>query len=148
MNRFNMIIVPKKTNDTKKPAPRSMLDDPFVNLSLTTHGTSYGIDHIGLQAEDREELGDIRHRLEKADTPIFDQADVNCCYAQSSKAWVRDPDGVAWETFFTEGESIEYGDGSVATAAEAAAHCAVTSTALSGSTHEKEAAPGKHSCCN
>ena len=28
-----------------------------------------------------------------------------------SKSWIDDPAGIAWETFFTTGESTEYGDG-------------------------------------
>ncbi|MBV9117168.1 MAG: hypothetical protein JOY63_07365 [Acetobacteraceae bacterium] len=31
-------------------------------------------------------------------------------YAKSEKAWITDPQGIAWETFLTRGESTVYGD--------------------------------------
>ncbi|WP_420433498.1 ArsI/CadI family heavy metal resistance metalloenzyme [Hyphobacterium sp.] len=88
-----------------------MLDDPFVNFSISTKGTIAGIDHVGIEADSDDDLAVIRERLVKADSPIFDQEAVNCCYADSKKAWIRDPDGVAWETFHTKGQTTNYGDG-------------------------------------
>jgi catechol 2,3-dioxygenase-like lactoylglutathione lyase family enzyme len=88
-----------------------MLEDPFVNFSISTKGSVAGIDHVGIEANSAEELAMIRERLVKADSPIFDQDAVNCCYADSKKAWIRDPDGVAWETFHTTGQTTNYGDG-------------------------------------
>lgn len=89
-----------------------MLEDPRINFSLSTHGAGGGIDHVGLQAQDEREFAELRTRLASADAPIFDQPDVTCCYAESTKAWVRDPDGVAWETFLTRADATVYGDGS------------------------------------
>lgn len=88
------------------------LEDPRVNFALSTHGLRAGIDHVGIQAESSEELAQIRERLERAGGPIFDQPEVECCYSKSSKAWIRDPGGLAWETFVTHGDAVEYGDGS------------------------------------
>lgn len=88
-----------------------MLDDPRINFALSTRGDKTGINHVGLQADDEEELADIRQRLEVADGEVLDQGDVTCCYAASTKAWISDPDGVAWETFLTHGQSTTYGDG-------------------------------------
>lgn len=88
-----------------------MLENPRINFSLSTHGSNYGIDHIGIQVEQDEELEELRQRLTHAGAPVLDQPAANCCYAQSTKAWIHDPDGVAWETFITRGESTVYGDG-------------------------------------
>lgn len=33
-----------------------------------------------------------------------------CCYAQSEKNGIADPDGVVWEAFPTHGEATVYGD--------------------------------------
>ena len=57
-----------------------------------------------------EELGEIQGRLRTAGTQTFDQPEAECCYARSSKTWVRDPDAVAWETFVTFGQITHYGD--------------------------------------
>jgi len=89
------------------------LDDPKLHLSLSTHCGETGVDHVGLEAGDEKELAVLRERLVAADQPILDQPDVNCCYAQSKKAWTRDPDGLAWETFHSRGQTAEYGDGTV-----------------------------------
>jgi hypothetical protein len=40
-----------------------------------------------------------------------------CCYAKSEKSWINDPQGVAWETFLTTGESTTYGGGGTDSAA-------------------------------
>lgn len=90
-----------------------MLDEPRINFSLSARGQNYGVDHVGLQAEDEDELAELRARLTAADAPVFDQECTTCCYAKSKKAWVRDPDGVAWETFFSHGVAAEYGDGTL-----------------------------------
>lgn len=89
------------------------LDAPSVNFSLSTRGKTRGVDHVGLEAGDEAELAELRQRLVEADAPIFDQDCTTCCYAKSKKAWVRDPDGVAWETFFSHGRAAEYGDGAL-----------------------------------
>jgi hypothetical protein len=35
---------------------------------------------------------------------------MTCCYARSDKSWVTDPAGVHWETFYTFGEAVSYGE--------------------------------------
>jgi len=40
-----------------------------------------------------------------AETPVPEEGATTCCYAQSEKSWVMDPQRVAWETFGTFGES-------------------------------------------
>lgn len=87
-----------------------MLDDPRINFSINTSAQNRGVNHIGLQADTMEELEVIQERLRAAEQETFDQPDAECCYASSSKTWVRDPDDVAWETFVTHGDITHYGD--------------------------------------
>lgn len=97
-----------------------MLDDPRVNFAVSTHGVggcggrAPGLDHLGIQVEDRAELAAVQGRLRAAEGPVLDQEAVTCCYAQSEKSWITDPQGVAWEAFLTLGEATTYGDGSTA----------------------------------
>lgn len=92
-----------------------MLDDPRVNFAITARGKKKGIDHLGIQVDTREELAEVYGRLEAAQAPLIDQGAVTCCYARSEKSWSYDPEGIAWETFLTTGESTTYGsDGEVA----------------------------------
>ena len=65
---------------------------------------------MGIQAEDEDELREIYGRLRRAEAPVVEQGETACCYARSDKAWVFDPQGVAWETFLTLGEHPVYGD--------------------------------------
>lgn len=92
---------------------RWMLEDPRVNFSITARGREPGVDHVGIQAESDGEFAELRAHLAAAEVAVLDQPDATCCYARSSKAWVEDPDGLAWETFLTRGDSTEYGDGSM-----------------------------------
>ena len=86
-----------------------MLDDPRVNFAISARGRAAGLDHLGIQ---KDELNDVYARLHKAGGNVIEQGQTNCCYAKSEKSWIDDPAGIAWETFLTTGESTDYGDGS------------------------------------
>ena len=88
------------------------LEDPRVNfaISLAGCGTSEGIEHLGIQAENPGELAEVYAGLAKADQPVLEEGKTTCCYARSEKSWVRDPNGIVWEAFFTDGEATVYGD--------------------------------------
>ena len=87
-----------------------MLDDPRVNFAISQRGVRSGVDHIGIQTETSAELGELAGRLKTAGARTFDEAATTCCYARSDKSWVTDPAGVRWETFYTFGEAITYGE--------------------------------------
>jgi catechol 2,3-dioxygenase-like lactoylglutathione lyase family enzyme len=89
-----------------------MLDDPRVNFAISTRGREPGLDHLGIQVENKDELDEVYARLRQAGTDIIEQGRTSCCYAKSEKSWIDDPAGIAWETFLTAGESTDYGDGS------------------------------------
>lgn len=93
-----------------------MLEDPRINFSIepesaggnaTKNGT--GVAHLGVQVSDESELQDMRARIGKAAAPAFHEGETQCCYAHSFKSWTRDPDGIVWETFFTDGQRRDYG---------------------------------------
>jgi len=88
-----------------------MLEDPRVNFALSARGRAPGIDHLGIQVEDHAELAEVQARLAAADGPVLAEGLTTCCYAYSDKAWITDPQGVAWEAFLTLGEATTYGDG-------------------------------------
>lgn len=88
-----------------------MLDDPRVNFAVSQHANrSAGIDHLGIQVESDAELRALAARLKSAGERTRDQEAATCCYAQSNKAWVNDPSGIRWETFFTFGGAAVYGE--------------------------------------
>ncbi|WP_395140418.1 ArsI/CadI family heavy metal resistance metalloenzyme [Schlegelella aquatica] len=78
-----------------------MLDDPRINFAISTRGGKPGVDHLGFQTDNAEELAELKARAQAADMALFDEGQTTCCYAQSEKHWVTDPQGVAWEHFRT-----------------------------------------------
>ncbi len=87
-----------------------MLDDPRINFAITTRGEQKGIDHLGIQVENDTELDEVYARLQTASAPLIEEGATTCCYAESEKTWIFDPEGIAWETFLTRGESPVYGN--------------------------------------
>ena len=94
-----------------------MLDDPRVNFAISSGGhAAKGVEHLGIQVEDNEELAEVYGRLEAADRPVLEEGATTCCYAKSEKSWIADPDGVVWEAFLTSGEATVYGSSPALTA--------------------------------
>jgi len=87
-----------------------MIEDPRINFAISIGRDRTGIEHLGLQADNAEELAEIRGRLAAAGAEVSDQPGANCCYAHSDKHWAVDPQGIAWEAFHTLGEARRYGD--------------------------------------
>ena len=100
-----------------------MLDDPRVNFAISQRGLAAGLDHLGIQVEERGELAVLAERLKAAGEQTFDQDATTCCYAKSDKSWVSDPSGLRWETFYTFGEATTYGEDKAQQALESAACC-------------------------
>ena len=87
-----------------------MLDDPRVNLAISSRGRPAGVDHVGVQADSVDELAAIADRLKQAGETTLDERGAHCCYAKSDKSWVEDPSGVRWETFYTFAEATTFGE--------------------------------------
>jgi catechol 2,3-dioxygenase-like lactoylglutathione lyase family enzyme len=115
--RFYSTLFGAEPSVLKPDYAKWMMEDPRVNFSISSRvdlsrGDAVGLDHLGIQVESREELAEIADRLANAGRAVFDKGEAHCCYAHSHKAWVRDPQGLAWETFFTFGSSTTYGEDS------------------------------------
>ncbi len=76
-----------------------MLDDPRVNFAISTRGSKPGLDHLGFQVDNAEELTALKARASAADLTMLDEGATTCCYARSDKHWITDPQGIAWEHF-------------------------------------------------
>src|SRR5262249_51806327 len=55
-----------------------MLDDPRVNFAISTRGKQPGLDHLGIQVESKDELGDVYARLRRAGGAIIEQGQTTC----------------------------------------------------------------------
>ena len=109
---------------TKDDYAKWMLDDPRVNFAISTRGGKAGLDHLGIQAENAEELEDLGSRLAQAEVAVTAQKGAACCYAKSDKYWTLDPQGIAWESFHT-----------------------LDSVPMFGEDTRQKAEPAKTSCC-
>jgi len=85
----------------KQDYAKWMLDDPSVNFAISQRGNTPGVDHLGIQVENDDELNEIKARLKAADMSMLTQEGTTCCYAKSDKHWVQDPSGIAWESYRT-----------------------------------------------
>ena len=96
---------------TKDDYAKWMLEDPRVNFAISSgNHAAKGIEHLGIQVENGEELTEVYDRLKAADRPVLEEGATTCCYAKSEKSWIADPDGIVWEAFLTNGDATVYGD--------------------------------------
>ena len=86
------------------------LDDPRVNFAISNRGSKPGLDHVGIQSDSAAEQQRIEQRLQQAGIAGAAQKGSTCCYAQSDKYWVQDPQGIAWETFHTLASAPTFGE--------------------------------------
>ena len=107
--RFYSTLFAAEPTVRKLDYAKWMLEDPRVNFAVSQRAAAIGIEHLGIQVEDGAELQEVYARLERADRPVLEEGKTTCCYAQSEKSWIEDPNGVQWETFLTTGESTIYG---------------------------------------
>ena len=78
---------------------------PFAPINLAISPRRVGpdgeraINHLGVEVDSNETV--LRHleRVKAAGLAVREELDVNCCYANQSKFWVRDPDGIEWEVY-------------------------------------------------
>lgn len=92
----------------KEDYAKWMLDDPRVNFSIAEREGTKGIEHLGIEAETEEELLQLRSNIDRTHGLARNEGETTCCYANSDKSWISDPQGVEWEAFHTYGESEEY----------------------------------------
>jgi catechol 2,3-dioxygenase-like lactoylglutathione lyase family enzyme len=86
-----------------------LLDDPKLNFAISTRSENAGIDHLGIQVDSDEELGELTSRLKNADQKLFDVGETTCCYMEANKAWVQDPAGIAWEAYRNMADASLFG---------------------------------------
>lgn len=120
-----------------------MLEDPRVNFAISTRGNKSGLDHLGFQVDDAEELAELKSCAESADMTLLDEGATTCCYARSEKHWITDPQGIAWEHFHTLGNIPVFNDST----ASAGGACCTPVDQLTGPCCAPKIAPAA-SCCS
>ena len=108
--RFYTALFATEPTIRKDDYAKWMLVDPRINFAIAQRGQTPGVDHLGFQVDSTEELIAMRAQLTRADYALVEQAGAACCYANSDKYWITDPEGIAWETFHTLDAIPIYGD--------------------------------------
>lgn len=98
---FYSTLFGQKPSKQKDDYAKWMLEDPRINFAISTRAETVGVDHLGFQVDESSELSEMTKRLKQADLGIYAEGTTTCCYANSEKAWVKDPSGIAWETYHT-----------------------------------------------
>lgn len=120
-----------------------MLEDPRVNFAISSRGQKPGVDHLGLQTDDADELVELKDRATAADMSLLDEGNTVCCYSRSDKYWVTDPQGIAWEHFHTL-ESVPMFSEAQPASASASACCVAREPAAQA---QPVAAKASSGCC-
>ena len=126
-----------------------MLDDPRVNFAISQRGAKAGLDHLGIQAENADELAELKQRIDAAGMAALTEEGATCCYARSDKHWVQDPSGIAWETYHTLDSAPTYNDAPQGAAANPDSCCAPAPAALAAADAccTPSAASSDAACC-
>jgi catechol 2,3-dioxygenase-like lactoylglutathione lyase family enzyme len=107
--RFYSTLFGAQPTVLKDDYAKWQLDDPRANFAISPRSQKTGVDHLGIQAENGDELDELGNRLAQADVAITGQKGASCCYAKSDKYWTLDPQGIAWESFHTLDSTPVYG---------------------------------------
>jgi hypothetical protein len=107
--RFYSQLFAAEPSVRKADYAKWMLEDPRVNFAISQRDGKPGVQHLGIQVEDHSELKEVYERLQRTQSPLIEEGMTTCCYAHSEKSWIKDPQGLQWETFLTTGESTVYG---------------------------------------
>lgn len=89
------------------------MHNPAVNFAISRCGDSAGINHLGIQVESENELAEIKQGLDSVGIASSSQQGASCCYARSNKYWALDPQGIAWESFFSLSHTPVFGEGAI-----------------------------------
>ncbi len=115
--RFYSALFGAPPSVEKSDYAKWMLDDPRVNFAISKRGSEPGLNHLGFQTDSEAELDTMRLHHAAAELSLDHQGATSCCYAKSTKHWLADPQGIAWEMYHTMGEAQTYmGDGEAASA--------------------------------
>jgi catechol 2,3-dioxygenase-like lactoylglutathione lyase family enzyme len=107
--RFYSALFGAQPTVLKPDYAKWMLDDPRVNFAISARAGKSGLDHLGVQVENDDELDTMRRQMVAADAATVEHENAACCYATSNKYWVQDPQGMPWEAYHTLGTIPVFG---------------------------------------
>ncbi|HZP46384.1 MAG TPA: ArsI/CadI family heavy metal resistance metalloenzyme [Candidatus Binataceae bacterium] len=109
---FGVKPVKVKPDQIKFLPPMAPLN---LALSIAHRGETPGgfVNHLGIELASESAVREHLARVKAAGLKTREQLNVNCCYANQSKFWVVDPDGVEWEVYHVNHDLVEKHGGGI-----------------------------------
>lgn len=105
--KFYTALFGMEPTKLKEDYAQWLVDDPAVNMAISSGRDKKGLNHLGLQVDSDEAVQELEERLQSAGVSGEKQKEAVCCYAKSNKYWVQDPEGIIWENYHTM-EQVEF----------------------------------------
>lgn len=83
----------------------AITDPPLKLVLLEGSEGAGGLDHLGVEAMDGDELAGFQARWDDAGLTGRVEEHSDCCYATQDKSWTTDPDGLPWEVYRVVGDA-------------------------------------------
>lgn len=99
--KFYSALFGMEPTKLKEDYAQWLVDDPAVNMAISSGRDKKGLNHLGLQVDNDEAVQELEERLQTAGVSGEKQKEAVCCYAKSNKYWVQDPEGIIWENYHT-----------------------------------------------
>lgn len=128
--RFYTRLFAEEPSVLKPDYAQWILEDLRVNFAISTRDSAAGLNHLGIQAETEAELASLTVRLEDGGSPVIKEGLTTCCYAESEKSWIFDPDGLPWETYRTMRRAAVFASASGSTESRCCVSAAVAPVLL------------------
>ena len=74
-------------------------DPPLKLVLIEGHGDAGSLNHLGVEVESTEAVGETQARLAATGLPTATEDGVTCCFAVQDKVWVVGPDSRPWEIY-------------------------------------------------
>jgi lactoylglutathione lyase len=91
-------------------APLNIVISPARPNSTEGHAA---VNHLGIEVSSGAVVEEHLRRVKQEGLKVREQFNVNCCYANQSKFWMIDPDGVEWELYHVNHDLIEKHGGGI-----------------------------------
>jgi catechol 2,3-dioxygenase-like lactoylglutathione lyase family enzyme len=96
-------------------APLNLVISPARTQSAADRRPA--VNHLGIELTSSAAVEEHLARAKLHGLRVREQLNVNCCYANQSKFWVIDPDGIEWEVYHVNYDLLERHGGGIEQAA-------------------------------
>lgn len=91
-------------------APLNLVISPARTQSSQEHAA---VNHLGIELSSDADVQEHLTRVKREGLKVREQLNVNCCYANQSKFWAIDPDGIEWEVYHVNYDLVERHGGGI-----------------------------------